>query len=387
MAQKRDYYEILGVDRGAPIEEIKKSYRKMAIKFHPDKNPDDPTAEDKFKEAAEAYSILSDEDKRRRYDQFGHAGVGGNGGGGGAYGAGGFSMEDIFSQFGDIFGNEGSPFGDMFGGRAGGGRRVRRGSDLRIKLKLDLQEVANGIEKKIKVKRHVSCTTCGGNGAKHGTSLTTCTTCNGAGQVRKVVSTMLGQMVSTNTCPTCSGDGKIISERCDSCAGEGRFLQDDLITLNIPGGVGDGMQLSMSSKGNVPPRGGVAGDLLIVIEEEEDEHLKRDGINVVYDMHLSFIDAALGTSSEIPTIDGKARITVEPGTQAGKILRLKGKGIKDLNGYGRGDQLVHVNVWTPQQLSSDERATLEQLRNSPNFQPKPGKNEKGFFEKMKDFFH
>lgn len=390
MAQKRDYYEVLGVDRKAAVEDIKKSYRKMAIKFHPDKNPDDPTAEDKFKEAAEAYSILSDEAKRKRYDQFGHAGMGGGGAGAGAGGfGGGFTMEDIFSQFGDIFGNGGgggSPFGDMFGGQ-GGGRRQRRGSDLRIKLKLDLNEVANGAEKKIKVKRHVTCDTCGGNGAKHGTALTTCTTCQGNGQVRKVVNTMLGQMVSSSTCPTCNGDGKIVTDRCEVCAGEGRLMQDDLITLNIPGGVGDGMQLSMSGKGNVPQRGGAAGDLLIVIEEEENEHLKRDGNNVVFDMHLSFVDAALGTSTEIPTIDGKARITVDPGTQAGKILRLKGKGIKDLNGYGRGDQLVHVNVWTPQQLSSEERNTLETLRNSPNFQPKPGKNEKGFFDKMKDFFH
>ena len=297
-------------------------------------------------------------------------------------------MDDIFSQFGDIFGDS-SPFGDIFGraGGGGGGRRVRKGSDLRIKLKLNLEEIANGVEKKIKVKRHVSCTTCGGNGAKHGTSLTNCNSCNGTGQVRKVVSTMLGQMVSTSTCPTCNGDGKIISERCDSCAGEGRLLQDDLITLNIPGGVAEGMQLSMSSKGNVPPRGGVAGDLLIVIEEEEDPNLKRDGNNVVFDMHLSFIDAALGTSTEIPTIDGKARITIDAGTQAGKILRLKGKGIKDINGYGKGDQLVHINVWTPQQLTSDERQTLESLRQAPNFQPKPGKNEKGFFDKMKDFFH
>lgn len=389
MAQKRDYYEVLGVDRKSAADEIKKAYRKLAIKFHPDKNPDDPTSEDKFKEAAEAYSILSDEEKRRRYDQFGHAGVGNGGAGAGAGGfGGGFSMEDIFSQFGDIFG-ESSPFGDMFGGggRAGGGRRMRRGSDLRIKLKLDLNELANGVEKKIKVKRHVSCSTCGGNGAKNGTSLNTCSTCSGNGQVRKVVNTMLGQMVSSSTCPTCNGDGKIISDRCDACAGEGRLVQDDLITLNIPGGVGDGMQLSMSGKGNVPQRGGVAGDLLIVIEEEEDDQLKRDGNNVVFDMHLSFVDVALGTSVEIPTIDGKARITIEPGTQAGKILRLKGKGIKDLNGYGRGDQLVHVNVWTPQQLSTEERATLESFRTSANFQPKPGKNEKGFFDQMKDFFH
>ncbi|CAG5069552.1 Chaperone protein DnaJ [Dyadobacter sp. CECT 9623] len=388
MAKKRDYYEVLGVDRKAAAEDIKKAYRKLAIKFHPDKNPEDPTAEDKFKEAAEAYSILSDENKRARYDQFGHAGVGGaSGGGAGGFSGGGFTMDDIFSQFGDIFGDS-SPFGDIFGRQGGGGgRRVRKGSDLRIKLKLNLEEVANGVEKKIKVKRHVTCNTCGGNGAKHGTSLTNCNSCNGTGQVRKVVSTMLGQMVSTSTCPTCNGDGKIISERCDSCAGEGRLLQDDLITLNIPGGVAEGMQLSMSGKGNVPTRGGMAGDLLIVIEEEEDPLLKRDGNNVIFDMHLSFIDAALGTSVEIPTIDGKARITVESGTQAGKILRLKGKGVKDLNGYGKGDQLVHINVWTPQQLSSDERETLEALRHSPNFQPKPGKNEKGFFDKMKDFFH
>lgn len=387
MAKKRDYYEILGVERTVTSDEIKKSYRKLAIKYHPDKNPDDPSAEDKFKEAAEAYSVLSDDNKRARYDQFGHAGVGGPGGGG-AYAGGGFSMDDIFSQFGDIFGDN-SPFGDIFGraGGGGGGRRVRKGSDLRIKLKLNLEEIANGVEKKIKVKRHVSCNSCGGNGAKNGTSLTNCTSCNGTGQVRKVVSTMLGQMVSTTTCSNCNGDGKIISERCDACAGEGRLLQDDLITLNIPGGVAEGMQLSMSGKGNVPTRGGVAGDLLIVIEEEEDPQLKRDGNNIVYDMHLSFIDAALGTSMEIPTIDGKARISVDAGTQAGKILRLKGKGIKDLNGYGKGDQLVHINVWTPQQLSSDERETIESLRNSPNFQPKPGKNEKGFFDKMRDFFH
>lgn len=386
MAKKRDFYEVLGVDRGASADDIKKAYRKLAIKFHPDKNPDDPTAEDKFKEAAEAYSVLSDDIKRQRYDQFGHAGVGGASGGGAGGFSGGFTMDDIFSQFGDIFGDS-SPFGDIFGRQGGNGRRVRKGSDLRIKLKLNLEEVANGVEKKIKVKRHVTCNTCGGNGAKNGTSLTNCNGCNGTGQVRKVVSTMLGQMVSTATCPTCNGDGKIISERCDSCAGEGRLLQDDLITLNIPGGVAEGMQLSMSGKGNVPARGGVAGDLLIVIEEEEDALLKRDGNNVVYDMHLSFIDAALGTSVEIPTIDGKARINIESGTQAGKILRLKGKGVKDLNGYGKGDQLVHINVWTPQQLSSDERATLESLRHSPNFQPKPGKNEKGFFDKMKDFFH
>ncbi|MFN4146675.1 MAG: molecular chaperone DnaJ [Runella sp.] len=383
MSKKRDYYEVLGVSKNASDDEIKKAYRKLAIKYHPDKNPNDPTAEEKFKEAAEAYSILSDAEKRQRYDQFGHAGLGGNGG----FDAGqGFDMNDIFSQFGDIFGD--SPFGDIFGNRGGGtGRRVRKGSDLRIKLKLDLREVAEGVEKKIKVKRYVSCNACNGNGSKNGASLKNCHTCNGTGQVRKVVQTMLGQMVSTTTCPTCDGEGKLITDRCEVCAGEGRSLQEDLITIKIPGGVAEGMQLSMAGKGNVPPRGGIAGDLLIVVEEEEDEQLKRDGNNLVYDLHLNFVDAVLGTTAEVPTLDGKARVPIEPGTQGGKILRLKGKGIKELNGYGRGDQLIHVNIWTPKQVNSDERALLEKLRHSPNFQPKPGKNEKGFFEKMKDFFH
>jgi molecular chaperone DnaJ len=388
MATKRDYYEILGVDKNVSPEDLKKAYRKMAIKFHPDKNPDDPTAEEKFKEAAEAYDVLNDPNKKARYDQFGHAGLGGAAGGGG-YGPGGPSMEDIFSQFGDVFGDD-SPFGSFFRGSQGGGgqrQRVRRGSDLRIKLKLNLQEIANGVEKKIKVKRHVSCTTCGGNGSKNGTAVQTCSTCNGSGQTRKVVNTMLGQMVSTSTCPTCNGEGKLVTDRCDVCFGEGRVLQEDVIPIKIPAGVSEGIQLSVGGKGNVPPRGGVAGDLLIVVEEEEDADLKRDGSNVVFDLYVNFVDAAIGTSVEVPTIDGKARITLEPGTQSGKMLRLKGKGIKELNGYGRGDQIVHVNVWTPKMLSSEERAMLEKLRNSPNFQPKPNKNEKGFFDKMKDFFH
>jgi len=385
MAQKRDYYDILGVAKGASEDDIKKAYRKLAIKYHPDKNPDDPAAEDKFKEAAEAYGALSDPQKRQQYDKFGHQAMGGAGGFGGA--AGGFTMDDIFSQFGDVFGDN-SPFGDIFGqARGGGGRRVRRGSDLRIKLKLNLQEIAEGADKKIKVKRYITCNACTGNGSKNGTSLKTCHTCNGTGQVRKVVNTMLGQMVSSSTCPTCNGEGKIVSDRCEVCAGEGRLLEDDVISLKVPGGVSDGMQLSMSGKGNVPPRGGVAGDLLILVEEEEDENLKRDGNNLIFDLHVNFVEAAIGTQVEVPTIDGKAKISIEPGTQGGKILRLKGKGIKELNGYGRGDQLVHLNIWTPKQLSTEERAMLEKLRHSPNFQPKPNKNEKGFFEKMKDFFH
>jgi molecular chaperone DnaJ len=377
---KRDYYDILGVSKTATQEEVKKAYRKIAIKYHPDKNPGDPTAEEKFKEAAEAYEILSNPEKRQRYDRFGHQGV--NGGG---FSGGGMSMDDIFSQFGDIFG-AGSPFGDIFGGAAGGGRRVRKGSNLRIKLKLTLEEIANGAEKKIKVKRHVACNTCNGNGSKQGTALQNCSSCGGTGQVRKVVNTMLGQMVSTSTCPTCNGEGKIVTDRCDVCHGEGRVLEEEVIPIKIPAGVGEGMQLSMSGKGNVPPRGGVAGDLLIVIEEVEDEFLKRDGQNVIYDLYVSFIDAALGTTVEVPTIEGKVKIKVDAGTQSGKILRLKGKGIKDLNSYGRGDQLIHVNIWTPQQLSREETATLERLRSSPNFAPNPGKNEKGFFDKMKEFF-
>lgn len=379
---KRDYYEILGVSKNATADEIKKAYRKVAIKFHPDKNPDDPTAEDKFKEAAEAYEVLSNPEKRERYDRFGHQGV--NGGG---FSGGGMNMEDIFSQFGDIFGGGGNPFESFFGGGGGRGQaRRRKGPNLRIKLKLTLEEVANGVEKKIKVKRHVTCKVCDGNGAKNGTSLQTCSTCGGSGQVRRVMNTMLGQMVSSSTCPNCRGEGKIVTDTCDTCKGDGRMMEEEVIPIKIPAGVSEGMQLSMSGKGNVPIRGGIPGDLLIVIEEEEHELLKREGNNVVYDLYINFADAALGTSTEVPTIDGIVKIKIEPATQSGKILRLRGKGIQDINGYGRGDQLIHVNIWTPKQLTKEEKAILENLRVSPNFAPNPGKNEKGFFDKMKEFF-
>lgn len=382
---KRDYYEVLGVSKTASDDEIKKAYRKLAIKYHPDKNPGDKQAEESFKEAAEAYEVLSNQQKRQQYDRFGHAGMGGAAGGGGAYG-GGMNMEDIFNQFGDIFG-DGSPFGNMFNGGGGSNRRVRKGADLRIKLKLNLEEVANGVEKKIKVKRHVTCKACTGNGAKNGTEVQGCQTCGGSGQVRRVQQTMLGQMVTTSTCPTCNGEGKMIKTRCEVCFGEGRVLEEEIIPIKIPAGVAEGMQLSMGGKGNVPPRGGVAGDLLIVIEEEPHEILHRDGNNVIYELYLNFADAALGTSVEVPTIGGKARISVEAGTQGGKILRLKGKGIKEINGYGTGDQLIHVNIWTPKTLSKEETDILEKLRNSPNFAPKPSKGDKSFFEKMKDFFN
>lgn len=367
---KRDYYEILGVDKSATPEVIKKAYRKIAIKYHPDKNPDNPEAEEMFKEAAEAYEILSNPEKRQRYDQFGHQGV--NGGG---FGGGGMNMEDIFSQFGDIFGS-GSPFESFFGG-SGGGRRGRKGSNLRIKLKLSLQEIANGIEKKIKVSRLIPAS---------GVTFKSCPSCQGSGQVRKVVNTMLGQMVSTSTCPSCNGAGKIVDHRPPGVDSSGLENNDEVISIKIPAGVSDGMQLSMSGKGNAPPGGGVPGDLLILIEEIEDDDLKRDGNNVIYELYTSFIDAALGNTVEVPTIDGRVKIKIEPGTQAGKILRLRNKGIKEINGYGRGDQLIHVNVWTPKKLSAEEKSTLESLKQSPNFIPNPGKGEKGFFDKMKDFF-
>ncbi|UKJ05749.1 molecular chaperone DnaJ [Solitalea lacus] len=385
MSTKRDYYDILGVSRTASADEIKKAYRKLAIKYHPDKNPGDKEAEEHFKEAAEAYEILSNQEKRQRYDQFGHraSAAGGQGG----YGGGSMNMEDIFSQFGDIFGGA-HPFESFFGGGGGrsGGRRVPRGSNLRIKVKLTLEEIANGVEKTIKVQKQINCSTCNGSGAKGGSSFKSCSTCGGSGSVRKVTNTILGQMATTSTCPTCHGEGQIITDRCTSCHGEGVVRGEETLKINIPAGVSDGMQLSLSGKGNAAPRGGVPGDLIILIEEVEHETLKRDGNNIVYDLYLSFIDAALGTSTEIPTIDGRARIKIDPGTQAGKILRLKGKGIKEVNSYTRGDQLVHVNIWTPKNLSAEEKAMLEKLKESPNFKPNPGKNEKSFFEKMKEFF-
>lgn len=369
---KRDYYEILGVSKGASEDEMKKAYRKLAIKYHPDKNPDNPEAEDKFKEAAEAYEVLSNAEKRAQYDRFGHDGMRGGFGGAG----GGMNMDDIFSQFGDIFGGGGSPFDSFFGG-GGGGRRQRKGSNLRIKLKLTLQEIADGVEKKIKVNRLIEAS---------GVTFKTCPTCGGSGQQKKVVNTMLGQMVSASTCSTCSGSGKMIDHRPPGVDSTGLEMKEEVIPIKIPAGVADGMQLSMSGKGNQAPGGGVPGDLLIVIEEIEDEDLKRDGNNVVYDLYVSFLDAALGGSMEVPTIGGRVKIKIDAGTQSGKILRLRGKGVKDLNGYGKGDQLIHVNVWTPKKLSKDEQTILENFRNSENFEPKPGKGEKGFFDKIKEFF-
>jgi molecular chaperone DnaJ len=382
---KRDYYEVLGVSKNAGKDEIKKAYRQMAIKFHPDKNPGDHTAEDKFKEAAEAYEVLSDDNKRSRYDQFGHAGM--NGGGGGGYGGGGgMTIEDIFSQFGDIFGGHfGSQFGGFGGGR-GGSRRVNKGSDLRVKVKLNLQEVANGVEKKIKVNKYVGCKECSSTGAAHGSSHSTCSTCRGSGYVTRVTNTLLGQMQTTSPCPTCNGEGKMITDRCTACSGEGVVRDAEVISLKIPAGVAEGMQMSVSGKGNAARRGGVNGDLLVLIEEEKHPELIRDGNDLIYNLYLSFPDAALGAPVEITTVDGKVKIKVEPGTQPGKVLRLRGKGLPDVNGYGRGDLLVAINVWVPKNLSKEEKATLEKLSKSDSFAPAPDSSDKGFFDRMKGFF-
>lgn len=381
---KRDYYEILSVSKSATADEIKKAYRKVAMKYHPDRNPGDKEAENKFKEAAEAYEILSDENKRAKYDRYGHQAFGPGTEG---FGAGGMNMDDIFSHFGDIFGGGG--FGDFFGGGGYTSRqrgRGTRGNNLRVKIKLTYEEIANGVTKSIRVKKYVTCNTCNGSGAKDKGSIQECRTCHGSGQVRQVTNTFLGQMQTVTTCPTCNGEGSTITASCHSCKGEGRVYGDETIEIKVPAGVQEGMQLSMSGKGNAGERGGTSGDLIILIEEEKHDELQRDGMNVGYELHISFPEAVFGTSIEVPTIDGRAKIKIPPGTQSGKIFRLKGKGFPDINSYGRGDQLVHVNIWTPQHVSEEERDALERMMDSDNFKPHPGKTEKNFFDKIKDIF-
>jgi len=391
MSTKRDYYEILGVSKSASADEIKKAYRKVAMQFHPDRNPGDKASEEKFKEAAEAYEVLSDADKKAQYDRFGHAGLAGNGRGGFGGGGASMNMDDIFSQFGDIFGED--VFGSFFGGGGGGNRgrgqsrpRGVRGNNLRIKLKMTYEEIAKGASKTIKVKKHVSCTTCGGSGAKDKNAVSTCSTCGGSGQVRKVTNTFLGQMQTVSTCPTCNGEGTTITNKCTTCKGEGRVYAEETVSIDIPAGVQEGMQLSVGGRGNAGERGGPPGDLIVLIEEEPHPQLHRDGLNVIYDLHISFPEAVFGAQIEVPTIDGKAKIKVPPGTQGGKIFRLKGKGFPALNAYEKGDQLIHVNVWIPQHLTAEEKAMVEKMQGAPNFKPNPEKSEKSFFEKVKEMF-
>jgi len=382
---KRDYYEVLTVARTASGEEIKKAYRKVAMQYHPDRNPGDKEAEEKFKEAAEAYDVLSDADKKAKYDRFGHQAFASGAGG---FNGGNMNAEDIFTHFGDIFGDD--MFGSFFGGgrRGNGGGRARgqRGSNLRIKIKLTYEEIAKGVTKNVKVKKHVVCNTCGGSGAKDKSSIQNCGTCGGSGQVRKVTNTFLGQMQTVTTCPTCNGEGSTVTAKCGSCKGEGRLYGEETISIDIPAGVQEGMQLSMSGRGNAGERGGANGDLIIQIEEEQHPDLQRDGLNVAYDLHISFPEAAFGINVEVPTIDGRAKIKIPPGTQSGKIFKLKGKGFPEVQGYTKGDQLIHVNVWTPQNLTSEEKAMLERLANSENFKPQPDKNNKGFFERVREAF-
>ena len=387
--EKRDYYEVLGVSKDVTPEELKKAYRKKAIQYHPDRQQgkseaEKKEAEEKFKEAAEAYDVLSNPEKRARYDQFGHN-MGNMGGGG--FSGGGMSMEDIFSQFGDIFGGF-SGFGGFggFGGSSGSAPRQNRGTDLRVKVKVTLKDVAHGVEKKLKIPHYVACSACHGTGAKNGTAYTTCSTCHGTGVIRQVKQTILGTMQTQGVCPTCGGEGRIIQEKCAACGGEGVVRQDDVVTVNIPAGVAEGMTLSMKGKGNAARNGGVNGDLLVVIEEEPDKELQRDGNDLVYSLFISVPDAILGTTAEIPSVDGKLRSKLDPGTQSGKILRLRGKGIPDVNGYGVGDMLVYVQVWIPKNLSSQEKEAMEKMRGSKSFDLKPSSHDKNFFDRIKRMF-
>jgi len=383
---KRDFYDILDVSKTATAEEIKKAYRQQALKFHPDRNPGDKASEDKFKEAAEAYEVLSDPQKKARYDQFGHAGVGSSASGG--YSADGMSMDDIFSHFGDIFSDLG--FGGFGGysqrGGSRGGRQVSKGTNLRVKVKLNLEEVEKGVEKKLKVAKYISCDECSGTGAKGGSAYNTCTTCRGSGQVTRVSNTFLGQMQTTTVCPACNGEGKTITNKCTKCAGEGVMRGEEVISVKIPSGVAEGMQLSVSGKGNAARRGGINGDLLVIIEEEPHSDLIRDGNDLLFNLYVSLCQASLGGQVEIPTLDGKVKIKIESGTQPGKILRLRGKGLPEVNSYNRGDLLVSINVWIPKSLSKEEKKILEKLDESENFKPNPGSGDRNFFDRMKNYF-
>jgi molecular chaperone DnaJ len=384
MADKRDYYEVLGVNKNATPEELKKAYRKLALQYHPDRNPGNKEAEEKFKEAAEAYEVLSNPDKRARYDQFGFAGMSGSGG----YSGQGMSMDDIFSQFGDLFADFGlgSFFSGGFGGgsRSGGGTR-QRGSNIRVKVKLNLQEIEKGVKKKIKVNKYVPCEHCHGSGSENGET-ESCPTCKGRGQVYRTVNSLFGQMQTATTCPACGGTGKVIKNKCTHCHGEGIVKGEEIIEIDIPAGVGEGMQLTLRGKGGAGPHNGINGDLLVLIEEEQDPNFERDGSNLIYNLFISVTDAILGTDAEVPTVSGKVRIKITPGTQSGKVLRLRGKGLPNLNSYGTGDLLVNVNVWIPTKVSKEEEKILQNLSQSSNFKPNPTDDDRSFFKRVRDYF-
>ncbi|MFI3316187.1 MAG: molecular chaperone DnaJ [Rikenellaceae bacterium] len=383
MAEKRDYYEVLGVAKSANADEIKKAYRKAAIKFHPDKNPDNKEAEEKFKEAAEAYDVLSDEQKRARYDQFGHAGMGGAAGGGGGYGGGfggGFSMDDIFSQFGDIFG------GHFSGGSSRSRQQVNRGSDIRVRVKLTLEEIANGATKKLKISKMVGCDRCNGSGAKDGSAFTMCHTCHGSGVVSRIENSFFGRIQTQGVCPTCNGSGKEITQKCEKCAGQGAIKGEEIVEVRIPAGVAEGMVLKVSGKGNAAYQGGHSGDLQVVVTEESHPELIRDGNDLIHNLNITVTTAILGGTVEVPTIDARAKIKIAPGTHAGKVLRLGGKGLPEVNGYGRGDILVVVDITIPSSLSKEERRTVEKLAEMPSFQKASGTDTQNIFERMKNFF-
>lgn len=384
MAEKRDYYEVLGVSKSATPEELKKAYRKLALQYHPDRNPGNKEAEEKFKEAAEAYEVLSNPEKRQRYDQFGFAGMGGAGG----YSGQGMSMDDIFSQFGDLFADFG--LGSIFGGGFGGGSRsggtVReRGGNIRVKVKMNLQEIEKGAKKKIKVSKYVTCDHCHGSGSEDGRT-DTCPTCKGRGQVIRTVNSFLGQMQTASTCPNCGGTGKVIKNKCTHCHGDGIVKGEEVIDIDIPAGVGEGMQLTLRGKGGAGPHNGINGDLYVLIEEEAHPELERDGSNLIYNLFISVPQAILGAEAEVPTVSGKVRVKIAPGTQSGKILRLRGKGLPVVNGYGNGDLLVYVNVWIPKKVTKDEEKMLQGLANSESFKPAPNEDDRSFFKRLRDYF-
>jgi molecular chaperone DnaJ len=386
-----DFYDVLGVSEDASQEEIKKAYRKKAMKHHPDRNPDDEESERKFKQAAEAYEVLSDEQKRRRYDRYGEAGLRGNGGRGGARGF--ENVNDVFDAFSDIFGGAagGTIFEEVFGGRRRGGRRRQknRGGDLRITLPLTLEEIAEGAEKRLKVRKFVTCEECEGTGAESDQQdYQVCSTCEGTGEHRQVSRSVFGQFVNVQPCPDCEGEGRILRSYCSACGGEGRIKGEEEIEIDVPPGVTEGNYLSVRGKGNVGRRGGPSGDLRVEIEEKPHEHFVREDLDIFYDAYVSFPDAALGTEIEVPTLKGKARLQIEPGLQGGKILRMQGRGLPDVNSSRRGDQMVRVHVWTPRDLSEEDRELLEELRGSDAMEPDPDRSRstKSFFNRVKDVF-